>query len=459
MVRNIVDGRSRWLPLLIAFLAGVLVGWWAIGWGVWPVKYTNSLPQDLRAAERDQYLLMTAESYAATGDVTLARERLATWPADALATDLQTLRDRLMTENAMQASQVQLLTGVLGVSAAAPPAVTPPTAPARSESLLRTLCTAGLWVVLALLGIAVGVWLYNRWRNAQARRSGPAIGEAPPAPRGRSLAGSERVFVTDAEQGRTGEPGTEPAAPDLTPSWPRTSPESEMHVDEMWTEADLHEERLRSEAAASARREAGRAVDARPAARVEPAPAGLEPPVVARPRVEGREIPRPAAGLPTTPAAAPRVSATPGKVVDTSASAGEYIARYQMGEPDYDEAFDITSGDGVYLGQCGLELNDPIGRGHDQAAALQVWLWDTKDPDTQVKVLMSEAAYRDTALRDQLAGEHPAMSIRAGSEFELESHNLLLRGRVEKLEYAEQEPVGGIFAELALRMAVYQKGR
>ena len=88
-----------------------------------------------------------------------------------------------------------------------------------------------------------------------------------------------------------------------------------------------------------------------------------------------------------------------------------------------------------------------------------MWLWDTKDPDTQVKVLMSEAAYRDTALRDQLAGEHPAMSIRAGSEFELESHNLLLRGRVEKLEYAEQEPVGGIFAELALRMAVYQKGR
>ncbi len=150
-----------------------------------------------------------------------------------------------------------------------------------------------------------------------------------------------------------------------------------------------------------------------------------------------------------------RVPAAAGAVLS---KVGEYRAVYQMGEPDYDEAFDISDSSGAYVGQCGLELNDPIGRGHDQAAALQVWLWDTNDPDTRVKVLMSEGAYRDTGLRDQLKGEHEAIQVRPGTEFELESYNLVLRGAVERLEYAEQEPLSGIFAELAVRMQVFRKG-
>ena len=129
-----------------------------------------------------------------------------------------------------------------------------------------------------------------------------------------------------------------------------------------------------------------------------------------------------------------------------------------MGEADYDEAFDITDSTGAYIGQCGLELTDPVGRAHDQAAALQAWLWDTNDPDTKVKVLMSEGAYRDTAMRDQLAGEHQALQVKPGLEFELGSYKLLLRGSVDKLEYADQEPVNGIFAELLVRLQVYRRG-
>jgi hypothetical protein len=138
---------------------------------------------------------------------------------------------------------------------------------------------------------------------------------------------------------------------------------------------------------------------------------------------------------------------------------GEHHSLYQMGESDYDEAFDIHDAATVYVGQCGVELVDPIGRTHDQAAALQVWLWDTNDPDTKVKVLMSEGAYRDASLRSQLAGEHTVVPIRLGTEFELVSYNLLLKGVVERIDYAEQEPVGGVFAELGLRLAVFQRQR
>ena len=37
------------LWLLIAFVVGVLAGWWGIGWGLWPVTWKNAYPQDLRA--------------------------------------------------------------------------------------------------------------------------------------------------------------------------------------------------------------------------------------------------------------------------------------------------------------------------------------------------------------------------------------------------------------------------
>jgi hypothetical protein len=136
----------------------------------------------------------------------------------------------------------------------------------------------------------------------------------------------------------------------------------------------------------------------------------------------------------------------------------EVRALYQMGEADYDEAFDVKDNSGAYIGECGVALVDPVGRGHDQAAALQVWLWDKSDPDTKVKVLMGEGAYRDTALRDQLAKDHPSMAVKPGAVFELDSYNLLLRGTVEKLDYAELEPVYGVFAELQLLLQVFRKG-
>jgi len=128
-----------------------------------------------------------------------------------------------------------------------------------------------------------------------------------------------------------------------------------------------------------------------------------------------------------------------------------------MGEPDYDEAFDINDPVDGYMGQCGLQLIEPFGRERDQAVALQVWLWDSSDPDTQALVLMSEGAYRDTSLRSEHEGEHGALAVKPGTEFELHSHDLLLRGRVEKVSYAEAEPPRGIFAELHVKLTVYRR--
>jgi len=420
MSSNTEIKRPWWVIPAIGFLIGLLIGWWVIGWWLWPVQWTNALPADLRAAERDQYLTMVVESFAAGRNADLARERLKSWSAEDLAKHLANLQTRAGA-GTPQAAQVQALAGLMG---AAPGPQTPakgPTAAARPTpaasagpdvlSAIRGIGTVLLWLLLFAFAAAVVYVLWLRWRAAhQAPR--PAAIEMPARPT-RPVAPVQRSLDDIAAEAKE--------------RWPSDDRPLESE-DAVWTD----------EPAAS---------DEPPAAPASTAPAAPAPRVA---------VPIPA---PARPAATPpKVLATGGaSPAGAFARAGEYRALYQMGEPDYDEAFDINDAVGGYLGQCGLELNDPIGRGHDQAAALQAWLWDTNDPDTKVKVLMSEGAYRDTAMRDQLKGEHDAIPVRAGTEFELETYKVLLRGVVEKVEYADQEPAYTIFSELLVRFRVDRK--
>ena len=381
MVLPAGEDRSQWIRLLIAFLVGLLVGWWVIGWGVWPVTWTNALPQDLRAAERDQYLIMTAESYAATGNLDLARERLAGYSQGELKRDFNVLLGRLTTENAAQAAQVQRLAAALGVYTPPAPSAASPATP----SLLRRIGSWVIWVVGVLLGAAVVYILWLRLRASQAGEIAPAIGG----------------------------PARQVGPPAAVGYYERTAEEVAEEAKRAWPE------------------------------RAEPVPTGEGeelPPFLAR---EEREPPAPAA----VPAPAP-ASGAPIKI-------GDFLAAYEMGDLNYDEKFDITDSSEVYLGECGMALDDPLDH---QAAALQVWMRDINDPATRAKVLMSEGVYRDTALRDRLARGYPVVVTHPGDEFELETYNLIMRGTIEKVEYAEQEPVHGIFVELVVRMRVYRKG-
>ena len=437
--------RPKWFWPLIAFLAGLLIGWWVIGWVIWPVKWNNALPPDLRAAERDHYLQMVAESYAATGNAELAGERLATWTDQKLGDDLARLQTRLAGANDQSAGQVQQLASVLGVEkgSSAIPAGEPTVVPAestapQSSSILKRVCTAGLWVILVLVGLAVILWLWNRWRSAKGKNPfGPASGGSPPGAQGRSA-----QFPASAS-----------SAPSTGSSDARKEDNSAKLEASLAKSGSSDWEEVASATAVSVS-----AVDVPSAAspdgtlaakQTSPAPAVA--PVASVPLAKPA---KPAASID----ASPRPSAPSGSS-RAPVMAREFRAVYQMGEPDYDEAFDVADSSGAHLGQCGLELTEPVGRAHDQAAALQVWLWDTNDPDTKVKVLMSEGAYRDTALRAQLAAEHQAIPVREGTEFELESYKLLLRGAVEKIDYADQELPNGIFAEIRVRLQVYQKGR
>ncbi len=438
------DLRSKYLPLLAIFVAGLLVGWLVIGWNLWPVQYTNALPVDLRADKRDQYLLMTAESYAANQNLDLARQRLEYWSPSQLIGDLVTLEGRLQTNNPVQDAQVQQLAAALNLvpgsgaapaGGAAPAAATPlpegatAAAPATSSfgQILQRVCLGALYVLLVLLGILAIAVLWRRWRSAQEQRQGMATGgvpmSVPPEPVERwSVAGGADDAKSPWADSDLDEPDASEAG--SQPAWMPVRP------------------------AADDRRQGGD--DQPPPAAYAPTGAQAQPESVGQKTAAPKGAAAEPGWRPGAAVAKPAGDGVPVKI-------GEFLAAYRMGEPDYDEAFDVHDAAGQYVGQCGLGLTTPVGRANDQAAALQVWLWDTNDPDTKVQVLMSEGAYRDTGLRDQLAGEHAAAPVRARSEFQLETYNLLLSGVIENVEYADQEPANGIFAELVVRLRAYKK--
>jgi len=142
MQENPKRSSQRRLPVLIwlvfPFLAGLLIGWFALGWGIWPAVPKDLLPSDLRTAERESYLALVAESFAVDGNLALAREKLASWSNDALAEDLGRLQARLAGVDALQAGDLRALAAALGLrqNASAISAPSEPLDLTRTENIL-----------------------------------------------------------------------------------------------------------------------------------------------------------------------------------------------------------------------------------------------------------------------------------------------------------------------------------
>jgi LCP family protein required for cell wall assembly len=102
----------RFVLPIVALIAGLLVGWLALGWGLFPVQWTGAWALDLAPAAQQKYLDLVAESYTLNKDAALAQQRLATFPPEqqpALLQDVGTrVANRLTkTENILVLGQDQ----------------------------------------------------------------------------------------------------------------------------------------------------------------------------------------------------------------------------------------------------------------------------------------------------------------------------------------------------------------
>lgn len=138
----------------------------------------------------------------------------------------------------------------------------------------------------------------------------------------------------------------------------------------------------------------------------------------------------------------------------------QFMTTYMLGDDLFDDSFSVDSLTGEFLGECGVGISEPIGVGEPKkVAAFEVWLFDKNDIQTVTKVLMSQHAYSDAALRNQLAAKGDPFLMDVGSETVLETDTLRLVARVVEMAYGSgSAPPESFFDRVTLELAVWQKG-
>jgi membrane protein implicated in regulation of membrane protease activity len=167
------------------------------------------------------------------------------------------------------------------------------------------------------------------------------------------------------------------------------------------------------------------------------------------------------------PVVVPAVSRAAGgaRTVEKTAWPGEsrppmtqFVTTYAVGDDRYDMSNSIETSSGDFLGECGVGISETIGTGSpEKVTALELWLFDKNDVRTLTKVLMSEHAYNDGAVRAKLAPKGDAVMIHKGDTVDLTTQTLKLNARVVDLIYGSGGglPPNSFFQQVTLEIATW----
>ena len=181
MILELIGGRKTLYGVVVGFLVGLLIGWFAIGWGIAPVAWKDAAPVDLHPTYRKEFVKALADSYSLHGRAELVEALLSErWETD----DLQKLLGELKAEaDEAQVQRLEALAQALGVSTAVPVVSATPTPTAEGGGniigRLLPLCGAFLLIVavLALAGLITRI-LRRRRPEEEALDSLARIEEA-----------------------------------------------------------------------------------------------------------------------------------------------------------------------------------------------------------------------------------------------------------------------------------------
>lgn len=369
-----MNSRTRYGlgPLLAAFAVGLLIGWFGIGWGLWPVQWENTDPVDLRQQAREEYLVLVATDYALTRDATTAFQRLASWPSlAALDRDVRQLADFYIAQGQAELAQrlLQLADG-LPLPTGELPAQEP-----QGTDLARVF--RGIIVAAVVIGLVAVAILLLRQRRPALATSGASI--------------RSRVRRGFSSKGREGRVRFEEDDDSLEDAEPRQAARERPHT------------------AAST--------------------SALEKMEAIVPRLFRRGESKPKATW-------------------------ELEARYTGQGMEYDQTFTLDDANGAYFGECGVGAASHHGSDPRQVNGLEVWLFDKSDIHTVAKVLVTEWAYQDEALMEELAARGEPVLAQQGATFALDGHTLHATVTVEDVQYLRGASLNSAFAQVALRVDV-----
>src|SRR5258708_14236922 len=157
-------------------------------------------------------------------------------------------------------------------------------------------------------------------------------------------------------------------------------------------------------------------------------------------------------------AAAAPAAAAPG-AVDRGTPVGQYMSTYILGDDLFDDSFSIETASGEFLGETGAGISKTIGVGDPKkVTAIEVWLFDKNDIRTVTKVLMSEHAFNDDAIKAELAPNGEAVLVKSGTIVLLETQTLTVQSRVLDLSYGSGPlPSNSFFDRLTLEISGWPK--
>jgi hypothetical protein len=135
----------------------------------------------------------------------------------------------------------------------------------------------------------------------------------------------------------------------------------------------------------------------------------------------------------------------------------QYATTYELGDDHYDPSFSIELENGEFMGECGVGVSETIGVGTpSKVTAFEVWLFDKSDIRTVTKVLMSDYAWQDEALRTKLAPKGEPVQTRQGQDIMLETKTLRIQARVAEVAYGMADvPSNSFFERLTVDLAVW----
>lgn len=149
----------------------------------------------------------------------------------------------------------------------------------------------------------------------------------------------------------------------------------------------------------------------------------------------------------------------PEETLEGEAPLRSFMASYTLGDDFFNPSFSIEKGSD-FLGECGVDISECLGAGKPkQVTALEVWLFDKSDIRTLTKVVASEYAYSDSALKSKLDAKGAVLLAKPGMEIVLETTALRVRATLKELEFAtgDDMPRNSVLQKMSLEIRAWLK--
>ncbi|MDX1663379.1 MAG: hypothetical protein R3272_06265 [Candidatus Promineifilaceae bacterium] len=132
---------------------------------------------------------------------------------------------------------------------------------------------------------------------------------------------------------------------------------------------------------------------------------------------------------------------------------------YVRGHDTYDDSFSIENEQGDFLGECGVGISESIGVDEPKnVTAFEVWLFDKNDIRTVTKVIMSDHAFFDDALKAKLAPKGEPVLAREGETIVLETATLIINAEITEMEYGSGAlPPKSFFERFTVELSAWAK--